>query len=149
MLNITIDGELHSVPTVQELREMGIRTFVSHLRYDEFDKYDKKAHVFNPSRTKGVRVMSDAGTAYLRPQVEPRGGETRVLLLREDAANGGCGHYAEGRVRCSREDAYVKRVGYVLALERAIDNLHALGYGGPDYTTRRYGDDDSTNGDCA
>jgi len=99
----TIDGNEYWAPTVNELKDAGIRVKLKHIRVPK----------------KGV--VSFGGmlppSFHRIKHVEPKGGSTYILLLAPD------GHWAEGRARCSRKDSYSKRKGYILAVNEALSQL--------------------------
>lgn len=112
MLILTMDGQEHTVPTVEELKALGFRVYVTHLRRAFWTDYPDTG-----SRRERREAPLQRTRRSSRWRYSPRGGATRVLLL---APNG---QWAEATVKCSDKDAYVKRVGYTLAVERAIDAL--------------------------
>ncbi len=111
-LQIELDGREHKSLSPDELRAKGYKVRVRHLRYLD---------------SREVYMPKDAAKPLTRRQfrdkivpVFPRGGLTHVLVLAPDHI------WAEATVKCSPQDAFVKRVGYVLAVEKAMKEISQL-----------------------
>lgn len=125
MLEQTIDDVVHRAPTVEELRAHGYRLHLRHLRYPDLRqglaRYAfKRDEMFSPKRYRG------------KVPAFPKGGLTHAVILSKN------GTWAEAFVQCSREDSYVKRTGYILAVERALKDLVTRDEGVKLLTDRRH-----------
>ena len=81
------------VPTVDELRAAGFKVRISHQRR-----------------------FNNSGYFAKYSGINPKGGETRVLILAPAPYN----YWGEGVVKCHQRDTYNKKIGYALAVARAI-----------------------------
>lgn len=107
MITITLDGVTYTAPSVDELRRAGCKLVIRHYRY-----------VADQSRKAKPAIPT---AWWARGNLHPHGGATYALIL---APNG---TYGSAYVRCSRKDTFVRRVGYVLAVSRALESMPADG----------------------
>src|SRR5215510_2560867 len=105
-LRVNVYGQLWQAPKPEALKAEGYEVRIHHAR-----KYRPVPKVA------GERWWNDVwGKQKLRDE---RGGRTTVELLAPD------GRWARGTVKCYREDRFSRRIGYVLAVNRALENLQA------------------------
>lgn len=99
---VSVGDDEYWAPTVEELKSEGFRIQIRYYRrwsvQSTGDKwYDR--------------------LAFASRRVLPKGGATHVLLLAPD------GYWAEGFIRCHHKDVFSKKVGYVLAVNKALSEL--------------------------
>lgn len=95
-ISVTVDGDEYWAPSVEQLKENGFKVQIRYYRYR------KRVNFF------GQMVTGE---------VKAKGGACYVLLLAPD------GNWAEGRSRCSKQDVFSKKAGYVLATCEALSQL--------------------------
>ena len=112
-LSVEYEGTRHVVPGVEVFKHLGFRVYVTHYRFAEDTYYSRSED--KKRRPVPQRQFRDGPFKY--SSISPLGGETRVLLL---APNG---EWGEATVKCSRQDGYNRRLGYVFAVEKALRSL--------------------------
>lgn len=100
---VTVDGDEYWAPTVEQLQAAGIKVILKHYRMAEQRP---------PKNRQDVLLYGLLGT-----RMATKGGKTEITLLAPD------GYWSKGEARCSRKDAYSKKAGYVLAVNRALSEL--------------------------
>jgi hypothetical protein len=103
----TLDGvkSYHTAPTLELLREQGYRVIIQHRRYPSHKVWR------TPSSLARLGIITKA-------PVNAKGGTTHVILLGPEGSG-----WSEGHAVCVAKDPYSKRIGYVLAVEKALEKL--------------------------
>ena len=125
--------------TVHELRKAGFEVSLAHIR---------QYHRFNPQTGKKSKALLNPHEKPFLPQYEDyflsaKGGVTVIKITKD-------GIVGAGSTKCSESDSYVRKVGVVKALGKALQNFNckAVAAGQAEYsincTTECKGTCDST-----
>lgn len=106
-LQAEVDGQSHKALSPDELRAKGYKIRVRHLRLVDGRWAVAPKEPISRIRYHGLPVF-------------PRGGLTHAVVMAPDHL------WAEATVKCSPADPFIKRVGYVLAVERAMKEITQL-----------------------
>lgn len=93
---------------IEQLQEQGYTVKVSHRRPTMLEEGLISRDYMTRYKIKGLRELGYPA------EFVPRGGATRVTILRGDET------VAEGFARCSKRDNYSRRMGLQIALGRAL-----------------------------
>jgi hypothetical protein len=95
-MQVKVDGVYHTAPTVETLKAQGYKVIINHKRYRK-------------SMPKSFRRLGYRG------EIKAKGGVTHVFLLQPEH-----GGWSEGRAVCVARDCFSRKVGYVLAVNKAL-----------------------------
>jgi len=104
-VKVNVYGVPWQAPSVEELKAEGYEVIIHH------------AHKYRRAPQETIRLLAYPWFKDMKHR-DPRGGRTYVTLLHKD------GMWARGQVKCWVGDIYSKRIGYVLAVNRALDQLN-------------------------
>jgi hypothetical protein len=111
-IRVRVDGQYIYAPSVEYLQRNGFQVLVSYRRYFKSHAYSPFFSQVTRTRQQKKEPPQKMPRAYT---MNPKGGSTRVVLLRHD------GVWGDGSAVCVSKDVFSKRIGYALAVNKALE----------------------------